>query len=119
MMDDFPSELGQFTGTEKYYFNPLYRWMQYTDGVKHFAQHAGGGAYWFLDIVGTEMRSVMDKGEDFLCIDLVVADESAKILVTDGNDKKLWSRNINYTDCPAGSYKFFLVGGVLMLASEY
>lgn len=119
MMDDFPNELSQFTGTEQYYSNPLYRWLKYTDGVKFFCQNAGGGAYWFLDIVGTELRSLAHHNT-FLVIDLVVdAKEKCEIRVTNGDDEKLWSKKIGYTDCPAGSYKFFLYSDVMMLASEY
>lgn len=34
-LDKLKAELGQFTGTEQYYFNPLYRDMTYTDGVNY------------------------------------------------------------------------------------
>lgn len=119
-MDDFPSNLAQFTGTEQYHFNPLYRWLRYTDGVKYFCQHAGGGAYWFLDIMGTEMRKLSDAEPFVISIKLSVKEDNAcKITADDGDGKILWFRNISYTDCPAGEYRFFLCNQVLMLASEY
>jgi hypothetical protein len=37
----FKAELGQFTGTEHYYCNPLYQEMNYTDGVKYLAATVG------------------------------------------------------------------------------
>lgn len=115
----FQSQLEQFIGTEQYYFNPLYRWMKYTDGVKFFAENAGGGAYWFLDIVGTEFMQLARK-EEFLTIDLVVReDQSAGIVVGDGNDNGLKTKMIEATDCPVGVWRFFLQHDVLMLASEY
>lgn len=112
-------ELEQFIGTEKYHYNPLYRWLKYTDGVKYFAENAGGGAYWFLDIIGTELRSLAHF-RSFLVIELRVhANQSADIVVTDGDDSELWAKVISATDCPTGNWRFFLQGDVLMLTSEY
>jgi hypothetical protein len=111
-------DLTQFYGSEKVYFNPLYKWLNYTDGVKYFLENAGGGAYWLLDIIGTELHALSRK-EQFLSIKMTVADNEADITVTDGNDGKLYSRHIEYTDCPAGQWDFFLTNNVLMLPSEY
>ena len=105
-------------GTENYYKNPLYSWMNYTDGVKTFAEYAGGGAYWFLDIIGTELRELALK-EEFINITLRSNLEKGRIFADDGNGKALYSKLIDYTDCPAGVYHFFLTNNVLMLTSEY
>jgi hypothetical protein len=118
-MDSLTSQLAQFTGTEQYHYNPLYPWLKYTDGVRFFAGNAGSGAYWFLDIIGTELRKhTVD--EPFLSIGFsVYTDKHGVINVTDGNDKQVYVRKLEYTDCPAGDYKFFLLDNVLMLSSEY
>jgi hypothetical protein len=115
---DLQSNLSQFIGTEKYYFNPLYRWMQYTEGAKYFFENAGGGAYWFSDIIGTEMKD-MALRTGFLSITLSVTNGKAVILVTDGDYEEMYRKHISFTDCPDGEWKFFVVGGVLMLTSEY
>lgn len=116
---DLQSNLSQFIGTEQYHFNPLYRWLKYTDGVKYFAENAGGGAYWFLDIVGTELRELANF-RGFLVIELLVNDSgNADIFVTDGDDSQLLKRHIGWSDCPPGNWRFFLQGDVLMLTSEY
>ena len=115
---DFQSALGNFIGTEHYYFNPLYKWMKYTDGVKFFAENAGGGAYWLLDIIGTETKKLLDQ-VGFLSIELEVNDGKAQLRITDGDYKPMMSKAIGFTDCPAGTWKFFLVDSVLMLSSEY
>ena len=116
---DFQSSLAQFIGTTQYYFNPLYPWLKYTDGVQYFAENAGGGAYWFLDIVGTELHQYARRLK-FLTVDLTVNQgQTAKIVVTDGNDHELFEKLIEWTDCPAGTWRFFLQQGVLMLTSEY
>lgn len=110
------AELRQFTGTTQYHYNPLYPWMQYTDGVKYFANKAG--AYWFLDVVGTELRNLTKK-EQFMTVDYIVRDGKGQILVTDGNDTVLWNRSSIFTDTPEGVYRFFLQHNVFMLNTEY
>lgn len=125
--DELRSALSQFTGTEHWHFNRLYKWMKYTDGVVFFALNAGGGAYWFLDIIGTELMEVA-KSEKFLVINLHVnSDGTATITASDGNesDELEWDDHIKYrrsiesTDCPEGEWTFYLTDNVLMLPSEY
>lgn len=60
--NELKSALCAYYGTENYYKHSLMgsRFL-YTDGVRFFAQNAGGGAYWFLDILATqpEIREAM------------------------------------------------------------
>lgn len=45
---------------------------------------------------------------------------SELIAADDGNGNGyLYTRGIDYTDCPEGVWKFYLVDGVLMLTAEY
>jgi hypothetical protein len=110
-------DLSQFYGTENYYktflFNPH---LKHTDGVQYFAEKAG--AFWFLDIIATEIYP-KTKNEPFIVITLTVNDGKAKILADDGNDKRIFQKNVSYTDCPDGEYRFYLADNVLMLTSEY
>jgi hypothetical protein len=117
-------DLSGFTGTENYYLHPLARTVTYTDGVQHFAE--GAGAYWFLDILATEVAQLMRrKKEDFIHIKMLVKDRGAKITADDGNDNVLWSKDILFTDCPEGEWRFYMAPGgpnnsiVIMLPSEY
>lgn len=112
------AELSNHYGTEGYQFNPLYSWLKYTDGVHAFINNAGGGAYWFLDIIGTELKT-LSAIEGFLAIDLVSTGNKAAIKVTDGNDRIVYRKDILYTDCPAGCWSFFLTDNVMMLSREY
>ncbi len=112
------NELSNHIGTSAYHFNPFYKWLNYTDGVESFAQHAGNGAYWFLDIIGTELKQLATE-QDFLCITLKSESFRGHIIATDGNDKILYQKKIPFTDCPNGDYTFFLTNGVMMLSSEY
>lgn len=112
-------DLSQFYGTENYYptfmFTPK---LHHTDGVQYFAENAGNGAFWFLDIVATEFYSLTKK-EPFLSIKLAVANGSADITVEDGDYRTFKQKHIAHTDCPDGEYQFFLTDNVLMLSSEY
>lgn len=116
---ELKSALAGFTGTDGYHFNPLYRWLNYTDGVRYFAQHAGHGAYWFLDIVGTELRSHA-RSESFLLVTLEVKDGAAHLSAKVDSDRpEIWSRDIDFTDCPEGEWQFYLIDNVMLLPSEY
>ncbi len=115
--------LCNFYGTEQWYRHGLNRNMLYTDGVKFFAENAGGGAYWFLDIVATELMQIHKK-EEFINIVMTVHEDSlnihggARIVADDGNGRELWHRDIEYTDCPVGVWQFFLENQVVCLPSE-
>ncbi len=109
--------LAQFTGTEHYFPHAISR-MKYTDGVQFFAENAGGGAYWFLDIVGTELMEI-HATEPFVSIKLLAINSQADIAATDGNDTQLFHRHIEFTDCPDGEWTFYLIDGILLLTGEY
>ena len=112
------ADLKMFTGTEQWFRHPLSSNFLYTDGVKFFAEHCGGGAYWFLDILATELSDLQET-EKFMSITLDVVDSSAKITADDGNGNVLWTRNIDFTDAEEGTWKFFFTNNVLLLPSEY
>jgi hypothetical protein len=110
-------QLRQFTGTEHWYQHPFVRSVTYTDGVKYFAEKAG--AYWFIDEVIIGHTELM-KDQGFLTITLNVSDELvATLTIDDGNDNVLVTREIPYTDCPVGTYRFYFTDNVLLLPSEY
>ncbi len=109
--------LAQFIGTEHYFPHAISR-MKYTDGVQFFAENAGGGAYWYLDIVGTELMDI-HLTEPFLSITLKANKGQAVIVATDGNDNRLYELHIEFTDCPDGDWSFYLIDGILLLTGEY
>jgi hypothetical protein len=113
-------DLSQFIGTANYYqTNPMFaKGLHHTDGVQYFADNAGNGAQWFLDIVATEIFPMLKK-EPFMAIKLVANNGTAVITAEDGDCKEIFSKDISYTDCPDGDYQFFLTDNVLMLSSEY
>lgn len=108
--------LAQCTGSEHWYRHPLVRPFIYTDGPKLFADMAG--AYWFLDIVATEVLPFQKK-EEFIVVTLTVTGSKARISTDDGNGQVFWTRDIDFTDCPEGEWKFYLVNNTFHVPSEY
>ena len=122
--------LRQFTGTETWFRHPITRDFLYTEGVHFFANNAGGGAYWLLDILATQpevRRGVTSKG---FGIALLSAKDAAAWLTVShdlGEHNKpidvLFAKTITYTDCPDGQWKFYLQYDgehiICMLPSEY
>jgi len=109
-------DLIAFIGTETWHRHPLNRSMLLTDGVVYFADQAG--AWWFLDIVATEVMR-FHRMKPFLVIDLNVNDGQADIRVSDGNEVVLFKRHIHFTDAPDGLWRFYLTDNVVLLPSEY
>jgi hypothetical protein len=107
-----------FGGTDQWYRHGLNRSMLYTDGVRFFAEHAGHGAYWFLDIVATELMQI-HRYEPFIVVRVKVdGDRKALLIADDGNGKRVWQRRLDYTDAPEGTWEFYLEDNVLYLPCE-
>lgn len=115
-VDTLNYQLSYFTGTENWYRHYLIRDVTFTDGVKFFAEAAG--AWWFVDDSIIEYAPLM-REHGFLTITLKVSNDQATITVDDGNDHVLATRNIPYTDCPVGEYKFYFTNNVFLLPTEY
>ena len=110
-------DLSQFIGSERYYAtNPFVRKLVHTDGCQYFFNEAG--AWWFADIISLDIFPLHSE-EPFLAITMSVKDGSAVVIATDGNEKELFNKQIDFTDCPEGEYNFYLTDNVLMLTSEY
>lgn len=121
---ELQNHMGYYTGTEQYHFNPLNRNILYTDGARFFFENAGGGAYWLLDILITQPEILNAlKQEGFLYVTLTVTPASTAVLMV-ANDSGEYAtvyyrREIEYTDCPAGEWRLYMIGNVILLPSEY
>jgi len=111
-------ELQHFTGSESFHKNPLFPRYVYTEGVKFLAEKAG--AYWLLDyILANQMLDIL-KTQPFQTWKITVLEtEAAFIEVGDGDEKKLISFILTYTDFPLQELTLWLVDNTLMLTSEY
>src|SRR5689334_6317461 len=99
------SAMQQFTGSMKLYRHALTNRFTYTEGVRFFAERAGGGTYWLLNILATEpaiRRLVLGDGEDhgFASVRLKVTGSRGHLIVDDGNGNTKFRRFIDTTDCP-------------------
>lgn len=109
--------LREFSGGDEFYRHALNRRMLYTQGMRYFAENAGNGAYWFMDIVATELMEIHQR-EEFMSIHLLSKEGTACIVADDGNGNEVYRRNIEYTDCPEGDWNFFLENNTLYLPRE-
>lgn len=131
--NELRAALVHYTGSEELYRHALVKSFTYTEGVRHFFQNAGGGAYWLSDILATEpaiARAVRDAGMHLAVLD--VKDGHAKLTVARDAESLYYEgvggrrdlmgysfqgvvleRQIDMTDCPAGLWKFYLIENVI------
>ena len=111
-------ELQHFTGSESFHKNPLFPRYVYTEGVKFLAEKAG--AYWLLDYIFANQMLDILKTQPFQTWKITVLEtEAAFIEVGDGDENKLISFILTYTDFPLQELTLWLVDNTLMLTSEY
>jgi hypothetical protein len=126
--------LAQYYGCEQPFRSPLHPKVLYTDGFKCFLANAGNGAYWLLDILGTQPEIHAGVAAHGMCVVVLhVVGSQAKLTVArdyrspeKDEDTRIgtfseiaYEREIDYTDCPEGVWKFYFIGNMLMLPSEY
>ena len=111
------SNLSHFIGTTCYYRHPMTK-IKLTEGAAHVAGNGGG---WLIDAILSYQGQPSVKAESFQCWTLQTdaRKKTAILEATDGNYKQIARQVIDYTDFPLAEIKFFVTGGVLMLASEY
>lgn len=120
--DQLRSELADFTGSETWHRHPLNCNVTLTDGALFFAEQAG--AHWLMDVFATELPRFVAK-HGFASIHVHVANRKAEIVADDGNSNVFWRKKIDFTDCPEGTWDFYMAPGgpgdttVILLTSEY
>lgn len=113
-------DLQQFIGTENYYRHWFRRFV-YTDGVHYVAEE--GAVYWLLNAIASyQTRQLLRDPmlQEIQFWELQVNPDSSAVLrcLRDTDDVAL-TQEIEFTDFPLDSIKFYLTQGVLMLPSEY
>lgn len=109
--------LSQFTGTEEWYYLPMFRQYTYTEGVKYLAQTVD--CYWLLTNIFAYQLKPKIKAEEFQVWILTVNDGTAVLKCEDGNGNVVFKVKIPFTDFPLPEIKFFFTNSVLMLPTEY
>ena len=115
MTDDLElKELEMFRGTEQYHKG--FMGVKLTDGVAYVVNN---GYSWLVSdfSVVAKMKPVL-KAEEFLTVELKLDGKTGKMVVTDGNEKTLYTQEYGYTSAKR-EFKMFYTDGVLMLAGEY
>jgi hypothetical protein len=113
--------LSQFSGTEEYYFNPIFRSVRYTDGVQFLG--ANGASWLVTDMLAVLVHEPKVKREEFVSVTITTKQKddvtTAKVVYDNGNGKIIYTQDYDGTDFPLRELKFFYTNNVLMLASEY
>jgi len=109
-------ELGQFTGTTKYYPS-TFGTLNLTDGVHYLRERAN--CYWFIDIIESYQPSL--RGVSFQIWGIKVnADKTAMVYCKEDSDKKpVVSQELTYTDFPVDNFELYCIDNVVLLKSEY
>lgn len=124
---DLKAGLAHFTSSETVYFHSLNRRINYTEGVRFFAQNAGGGAYWLLDILATQPEILKAVATHHFCV-VVLKVQDSKATLTVARDycesagtfeEVGYTRDIEFTDCPEGEWKFYFIDNLILLPREY
>jgi hypothetical protein len=116
---DLKSSLSHFTGTARYIRDP-FTGLLHTDGIEHLAQRAE--AHWLVSDIGAVFRyHPKVKGIPFQLWTLIVDDDNKAVLTCreDCDMPVIYEQRYKYTDFPVGTWKMYLIDGVLMVPSEY
>lgn len=123
--EEIEHALPNFYGTECYHkFNLLFTNLYLTDGANFIAEKAG--AYWLMDVIASYQPRLHN--EPFQVWKLIVKDEVGTVICEDGNDHKLVTQHIGWTDFPLPAIDLWLEYaqdewgnwfGVILLPSEH
>jgi len=117
--EDLKLSLSHFTGTSRHIRDP-FTGLMHTDGIEHMAERAG--AHWLISDIAAVFRiHPAIKGVPFQLWALAVSEDSTAVLTCreDCDMPVIYEQKYEYTDFPAGTWKMYLIDGVLMIPSEY
>jgi hypothetical protein len=110
------SNLSQFYGSDQAFFHPLFRGINYTQGVS-FLMH--NGAAWLVeDILSHALHNPKVRREEFVVAKLKVKDRKAMLTFEDGNDNVVARQKYDFTNFPLPEISFYVENGMLMLPTE-
>jgi hypothetical protein len=111
------SDLANFYGSQNSYFDPMFKHIKYTDGVR-FLNHNGAG--WLVsDVLVILSMHARVRNQEFVAIKLTKDNKGGcTVVYTDGDDWFLYSQKYCATDFPCNVTMFYR-DNVLMLCTEY
>lgn len=101
--DELESSLRHFTGTTQY--ARLFANVLLTDGAVYLADNAQ--AWWLMDVYASYLLDIDGDRELFTCLKLNVFENSAVVVIEDGNDHLIAKQVIDYTDFPLASIRLY------------
>lgn len=108
---------GSSLGSENFYKHQPSETI-YTDGVKNLAEACQ--AYWLIDLIISHQCKMCVSLERFQVWDLKRENDNVfNIVPTDGNNFKIASQHIPFSDFPCDAATLWLVDGCLMMPKEY
>jgi hypothetical protein len=116
---DLKSALSHFTGTSRCIRDP-FTTLIHTDGIEHLAERAE--AHWLVSDIGAVFKHHPKVKElPFQLWTLAVDEENRAVLTCQENRDMpvIYEQRYEYTDFPVGTWKMYLIDGVLMVPSEY
>ena len=117
-MGNLTEELKVFTGSDTFIRHGMYRAFVFTEGVKYLAEKAQ--CWWLVDDILLYQSDPAIKDLRFQTWILKKSDSGAAVLrVEDGDEKHVKSFDVRFTDFPMSEFTLWLVGGTLLLPSEY
>jgi len=116
-LNQFKQELRYYTGSDQFYRH-CYGQGVYTEGVRFMAEKLE--AFWLLDMIFIYQQQKIVAEEAFQVWKLKVhEDDSADLVLEDGDHQKVKLFQIPFTDFPLEEFTLWLVNKTLMLPSEY
>lgn len=116
------NELELNSGSEEYHKIPFSN-IKYTDGINDLINKCS--CWWLISDTAIFMTSNKDnnilRGEEFLILKIEVT-EDKKAIVTlkeDSDTPILYNKVYDYTDFPLKEFEFYIIGGIMLLKSEY
>jgi hypothetical protein len=107
-------DLGQFFGTEQYH--KIWLNTTATDGIIYVMEN---GYSWFITDAVSVIKTTNLKDQEFLSIKLkLTKDNRAQMIITNGNEKILYTQDYTYTNAQREIGLYF-IDGVLLLTGEY
>ena len=116
---ELEQQLRQFTGTTQY--ARLYAHVFLTDGAVYLADKAK--AWWLLDVYASYLMQIDGNKESFTCLKMTTSNQTAMVVIEDGNEHVIAKQHIEHTDFPLANITLYGCWGkdgwVVMLPSEY
>jgi hypothetical protein len=120
---ELQSKLQQFSGTERYH---RYGSFNLTDGIKYLAEKAE--CFWLLDIIQSYKFKInqepfvviqLERNEDESFTFYAYKDWDSGLSHEEQTDELIVKQEIPFSDFPLQEFHFYVIGGVILLTTEY